>query len=61
MEISHRPLTFIDYTFTVPSPGVIIFDEEVNPDHLCVKDGDKFEVKINNGKITFVGIDRKKT
>jgi hypothetical protein len=60
MENNQYPLTFIDYTFMVPSPGVIMFDEEVNPDHLCVRDGDKFEVSIKNGRITFRGIERKK-
>ena len=54
------PLTFIDYNFMVPSPGVIMFDAELNPDQLCVKDGDKFEVSIKNGRITFRGIERKK-
>jgi hypothetical protein len=60
MEASQYPLTFVDYNFMVPSPGVIIFDAELDPNMLCVKDGDKFEVRITNGRITFRGIERKK-
>jgi hypothetical protein len=44
----------------VPTPGIIVFDQEVDPNLLCVKDGDRFEVNIVNGKITFRGIERKK-
>ena len=54
------PLTFLDYTIMVPTPGVIMFDEEMNPDHLCVRDGDVFKVNIKNGRITFTGISREK-
>lgn len=59
METQNYPLTFIDYTIIVPAPGIIMFDEEINPDHLCVRDGDTFEVVITNGKIMFRGISRK--
>ena len=58
-QSSQYPLTFLDYTFMVPVPGIIMFDEELNPDQLCVRDGDKFEVKIINGRVTFRGIERK--
>jgi len=59
MESQNYPLTFIDYNIIVPSPGIIMFDEEMNPDQLCVKDGDTFEVKIINNRITFRGVSRK--
>ena len=50
------PITFIDYNIIVPSQGVIIFDEEMTADKLCVKNGDKFEVVIENGRITMFKI-----
>lgn len=54
------PITFVDYTIIVPTPGVIMFDREINPDHLSVRDGDVFKVSIRNGQITFTGISREK-
>ncbi len=60
MENKQYPITFLDYIITVPMPGVIMFDEEINPDHLYVKDGDMFKVVINDGRIKFVGVSRKK-
>lgn len=54
------PLTLVDYNILVPSPGIILFDEEMKPEHLCVKDGDKFEVIIKDGRIMFRGLSRKK-
>jgi hypothetical protein len=59
MENRNYPLLFIDYTITVPTPGVIMFDAEINPDHLCVKDGDTFEVNIKDNRIYFHGVNRK--
>lgn len=50
------PITFMDYNIIVPSQGVIIFDEEMTADKLCVKNGDKFEVVIKNGRITMFKI-----
>ena len=50
------PITFMDYVIIVPSPGIIIFDHEMKADQLCVKDGDKFEVVINDGRITMFKI-----
>lgn len=50
------PITFMDYNIIVPSQGVIIFDEEMTADKLCVKNGDKFEVVIENGRITMFKI-----
>ena len=60
MEHNQYPVTFLDYTIVVPTPGIIMFDEEMNPDYLCVKDGDIFEVIIKDGRITFRGLSRKK-
>jgi ArsR family metal-binding transcriptional regulator len=51
------PITFIDYSIIVPSPGIIIFDHEMKADQLCVKDGDKFEVVINDGRISMFKIE----
>jgi hypothetical protein len=59
MENREYPLLFIDYTITVAVPGVIMFDSEINPDHLCVKDGDIFKVIIKDGRICFHGVSRK--
>ena len=61
MENKNYPLLFIDYTITVPVPGVIMFDAEINPDQLCVKDGDTFEVNIKDNRIYFHGVSRKAT
>jgi hypothetical protein len=60
MEYPKYPITFIDYNIVVPTPGIIMFDEEINPDQLCVKDGDIFEAVVKDGKIRFVGKSRKK-
>lgn len=54
------PLTFVDYNIVVPTPGIIMFDEEMKPEQLSVKDGDTFEVVIKDGRIRFVGKSRKK-
>lgn len=59
MENREYPLLFIDYTITVAVPGVIMFDPEINPDHMCVKDGDIFKVIIKDGRICFHGVSRK--
>jgi hypothetical protein len=61
MENREYPLLFIDYTITVPTPGVIMFDPEINPDHLCVKDGDVFKAIVKDGRISFHGVSRKET
>ena len=60
MEHNQYPLTFVDYTIIVPTPGIIMFDEEMKADQLCVKDGDTFQVIIKDGRITFRGLSRKK-
>ena len=54
MESNQYPITFLDYIITVPTPGVIMFDEEMKADQLCVKDGDTFKVVINEVRIRFV-------
>jgi len=59
METNQYPITFVDYNIMVPSPGVIMLDEEMKPDQLCVKDGDTFKVVITDGRIRFVGVSRK--
>lgn len=59
MENRNYPLTLIDYTIIVPMPGIIMFDTEMNPDYLCVKDGDIFKVIIKDNKISFHGVSRK--
>jgi hypothetical protein len=52
------PITFVDYVIIVPSQGVIMFDEEMKAEQLCVNDGDKFEVAIKNGRITMLKIEQ---
>lgn len=59
MESNEYPLTFIDYSFIVPTPGIIMFDTELKPEQLCVRDGDIFEVIVKDGRITFRGVSRK--
>jgi hypothetical protein len=59
MEHPQYPITFLDYTIIVPMPGIIMFDEEMNPEQLCVKDGDTFKVVITDNRIRFVGVSRK--
>ena len=60
MENNQYPLTFVDYNIIVPSSGVIIFDDELSPELLGVKNGDIFEVIVKDGKIMFRGIKRSK-
>lgn len=60
MEHNQYPITFVDYSIVVPMPGIILMDSELKPDQLCVKNGDTFEVVIADGRIRFVGKDRKK-
>jgi hypothetical protein len=59
MESNEYPITFLDYVITVPTPGIIMFDSEMKPEQLCVRDGDMFEVIITNGVIKFRGVSRK--
>jgi hypothetical protein len=44
--MSQPLLHFMDYFFTLCSSGDIIMDRELDPTHLNVKTGDKFEVVI---------------
>ena len=39
-------MRFMDYSFVVSSLGDIVFDEELDPKALNVKNGDKFEAVI---------------
>lgn len=43
------PIRFVDYTFALTSDGDIVMDEELQPDQLNVKPGDKFEVVFAPG------------
>lgn len=55
------PITFVDYTFMVPAPGLIIFDAELNPEQIFVRDGDTFEAIVKDGRLTFRGVSRRKS
>jgi hypothetical protein len=48
-EMQQDPMTFVDYIFRKGPDGSIFFDEELNPDQLGVKDGDRFEVVLVPG------------
>jgi hypothetical protein len=43
---------FVDYTFSLVGNNILM-DDELTPEHIKVKDGDKFEVVINNNRILF--------
>jgi hypothetical protein len=43
------PTYFVDYNFKLGADGSIFFDEELEPDQLGVKTGDKFEVILAPG------------
>lgn len=58
MENNQYPITFVDYNIMVPMPGKIMFDEEMKPEQLSVRDGDIFKVNIINGRIVFTGVSR---
>ena len=54
------PMRFVDYTFALTSTGDIVMDEELTPDQLGVKAGDKFEVVLVPGiGIVFKKIENK--
>lgn len=44
-------MLFIDYVFEVGSTGTMMFDRELTLDKLNWVEGDKFEVKLFNGRI----------
>ena len=53
-------MRFVDYTFALASTGDIVMDEELTPDQLGVKAGDKFEVVLVPGiGIVFKKIENK--
>lgn len=45
-------MLFVDYTFSLLGENILM-DAELTPEHIKVKDGDKFEVVINNNQILF--------
>lgn len=45
-------MLFVDYTFSLVGDNILM-DAELTPQHIKVKDGDKFEVVINNNQILF--------
>jgi hypothetical protein len=44
-------MKFLDYTFDLTSTGDIVFDNELKPEQLQVKEGDQFEVIVVEGVI----------
>lgn len=44
-------MLFIDYVFEVGPTGTMMFDRELTLDKLKWAEGDKFEVKLFNGRI----------
>ena len=44
-------MKFVDYTFTRTFDDNILFDPEIKPEQLVVKNGDCFEVKIRDNKV----------
>jgi hypothetical protein len=45
-------MLFVDYTFSLIGENILM-DDELTPEHIKVKDGDKFEVVIKNNQILF--------
>jgi len=45
-------MLFVDYVFSLVGDNILM-DAELTPQHIKVKDGDKFEVVINNNQILF--------
>ena len=45
-------MLFVDYTFSLVGNNILM-DDELTPEHIKVKDGDKFEVVIKNNQILF--------
>jgi hypothetical protein len=52
------PITFVDYNIIVPSEGVIIFDAELNPNNMHVKNGDMFEAVVKDNRLTFMRVSK---
>lgn len=48
-------MLFVDYTFSLVGNNILM-DAELTPEHIKVKDGDKFEVVVNNNQVLFVKI-----
>lgn len=49
-------MLYFDYTWDL-KPGEILLDEEIDVDKLGWKNGDYFEVKIIDGRISLVKVD----
>jgi hypothetical protein len=47
-------MLYVDYSFSLLPNGTIIFDKELKPSLLDVKEDDEFVIKIINERITFV-------
>ncbi len=47
--MQQEPTTFVDYIFKTGPDGSIFFDEELDPDLLGIKTGDRFEVVLVPG------------
>ncbi len=46
-------MLFVDYTFSLIGENILM-DDELTPEHIKVKEGDKFEVVLkNNNQILF--------
>lgn len=43
-----------DYDLDLLPDGSILFDKQLNPSFINVKEGDEFVVKIFNGRVTFI-------
>ena len=48
-EMQQKPMIFMDYIFKTGPDGSIFFDEELDPDLLGIKAGDRFEVVLVPG------------
>lgn len=47
-------MLFIDYTFTKAFDDNIIFDKDLKPEQLNIKEGDRFIAKIINNAVVLV-------
>lgn len=45
-------MLFVDYVFSLVDDNILM-DAELTPEHINVKDGDKFEVVVNNNQVLF--------
>lgn len=52
--MSDKPLYFVDYIFQLNDRNNIFFDKELKLDHLNMKEGDNFEVRIIDNQIALI-------